>query len=104
MCVIVLGVCSEAAVFRHHGVLKLEDKAYFTLYGDLSLDAFPADLIPFRIVFTAAGVATFWPDRLEAISPSYPKCYRFEGWLYKEYTSSDGVRLYSTSEELPDFV
>ena len=101
---IVLGVCSEAAVFRHHGVLKLEDKAYFTLYGDLSLDAFPADLIPFRIVFTATGVATFWPDRLEAISPSYPKCYRFEGWLYKEYTSSDGVRLYSTSEELPDFV
>ena len=87
-----------------NGVLKLEDKAYFTLYGDLSLDAFPADLIPFRIVFTAAGVATFWPDRLEAISPSYPKCYRFEGWLYKEYTSSDGVRLYSTSEELPDFV
>ena len=43
MCVIVLGVCSEAAVFRHHGVLQLEDKAYFTLYGDLSLDAFPAD-------------------------------------------------------------
>ena len=101
---IVLGVCSEAAVFRDHGVLKLEDKAYFTLYGDLSLDAFPADLIPFRIVFTAAGVATFWPDRLEAISPSYPKCYRFEGWLYKEYTSSDGVQLYSTSEVLPDFV
>ena len=92
------------SVFRHNGVLKLEDKAYFTLYGDLSLDAFPADLIPFRIVFTAAGVATFWPDRLEAVIPSYPKCYRFEGWLYKEYTSSDGVQLYSTSEVLPDFV
>ena len=101
---IVLGVCSEASVFRHNGVLKLEDKAYFTLYGDLSLDAFPADLIPFRIVFTAAGVATFWPDRLEAVSQSYPKCYRFQGWLYRYYTSSDGVRLYSTSEELPDFV
>ena len=101
---IVLGVCSEAAVFRDSGVLKLENKTYFTLYGDLSPDAFPADLIPFRIVFTATGVATFWPDRLEAISPSYPKCYRFEGWLYKEYTSSDGVQLYSTSEVSPDFV
>ena len=101
---IVLGVCSEASVFRHNGVLKLEDIAYFTLYGDLSLDAFPADLIPFRIVFTAAGVATFWPDRLEAVIPSYPKCYRFEGWLYKEYTSSDGVQLYSMSEVSPDFV
>ena len=101
---IVLGVCSEAAVFRDHGVLKLEDKTYFTLHGDLSPDAFLADLIPFRIVFTAAGVATLWPDRLEAVIPSYPKCYRFEGWLYKEYTRSDGVRLYSTSEELPDFV
>ena len=101
---IVFGVCSEASVFRHNGVLKLEDKAYFTLYGDLSLDAFPADLSPFRSVFSATGVATFWPDRLEAISPSYPKCYRFEGWLYKEYTSSDGVQLYSTSEESPDFV
>ena len=65
---IVLGVCSEAAVFRDHGVLKLEVKTYFTLYGDLSPDVFVADLIPFRIVFTAIGVATFWPDRLQAIS------------------------------------
>jgi hypothetical protein len=102
--VIVLGICSEAAVFRDHGVLELEDKAYFKLYGDPSPDALPADLIPFRVVFTATGVATFWPDRLEAVSPSYPTCYRFEGWLYKEYTSSDGVRLYSTSEESPGFV
>ncbi len=101
---IVLGICSEAAVFRDHGVLELEDRAHFTLYGDPSPDALPADLIPFRVVFTATGVATFWPDRLEAVSPSYPTCYRFEGWLYKEYTSSDGVRLYSTSEESPGFV
>ena len=99
---IVLDICSEAAVFRESGVLKLEDKPYFTLYEDLSQDAFVADLIPFRVVFTAIGVATFWPDRLEAVSQSYPKCYRFQGW--KEYTSSDGVRLYSTSEELPDSV
>ena len=97
-------VCSEAAVFREHGVLKLEDKPYFILYEDLSRDAFVADLIPFRIVFTAIGVATFWPDRLEEVSQSYPKCYRFQGWLYREYTSSDGVLLYSTLEELPDFV
>ena len=55
---IVLGVCSEAAVFRDRGVLKLEDKAYFALYGDLSPDAFLADLFPFRVVFTAIGVAT----------------------------------------------
>jgi len=102
--VIVLEICSEAAVFREHGVLKLEDKPYFTLYEDLSREAFVPDLIPFRIAFTAIGVATFWPDRLEAVSQSYPKCYRFQGWLYKEYTSFDGVRLYSTSEELPDFV
>jgi len=101
---IVLGVCSEAAVFRDRGVLELENKTYFTFYGDLSPDAFSVDLIPFRIVFTATGVATFWPDRLDAISPSYPKCYRFEGWLYKEYTSSDGVQLYSMSEVSPDFV
>ena len=101
---IVLEICSEAAVFRESGVLKLEDKPYFTLYEDLSQDAFVADLIPFRVVFTALGVATFWPDRLEAVSQSYPKCYRFQGWLYREYTSSDGVRLYSMSEELPDSV
>ena len=85
-------------------MLKLEDKPYFTLHEDLSPDAFVADLIPFRVVFTAIGVATFWLDRLEAVSHGYPKCYRFQGWLYREYTSSDGVRLYSTSEELPDFV
>jgi len=102
--VIVLEVCSEAAVFRDHGVLKLEDKPYYNLYEDLSPDTFVADLIPFRVVFTAIGVATFWPDRLEAVSQSYPKCYRFQGWLHREYTSSDGVRLHSTSEELPDFV
>jgi hypothetical protein len=47
MWVIVLEVCSEAAVFRDHGVLKLEDKPYFTLYEDLSPDAFVADLILF---------------------------------------------------------
>ena len=98
MWLIVLEICSEAAVFRESGVLKLEDKPYFTLYEDLSQDAFVADLIPFRVVFTALGVATFWPDRLEAVSQSYPKCYRFQGWLYREYTSSDGVRLYSVSE------
>ena len=62
--------CSEAAVFREHGVLELEGKAYFTLYEDQSRDAFVADLIPFRIAFAAIGVATFWPDRLEAISQS----------------------------------
>ena len=101
---IVLEICSEAAVFRESGVLKLEDKPYFTLYEDLSQDAFVADLIPFRVVFTALGVATFWPDRLEAVSQSYPKCYRFQGWLYRKYTSLDGVRLYSVSEELLDFV
>ena len=85
-------------------MLELEGKAYFTLYEDVNRDAFVADTIPFRIVFRAIGVATFWPDRLEGVNHSYPKCYRFQGWLYREYTSSVGVLLYSTSEELPDFV
>ena len=95
---------SEAAVFREHGVLELEGKAYFTLYEDVNRDAFVADMIPFRIVFTAIGVATFWPDRLEELSQSYPRCYRFQGWLYREYRSSDRVLFYSTSEELLQFV
>ena len=58
-----LQIQSEAAVFREHGVLKLEDKVYFTLHEDVNRDAFVGGMIPFRVVFTAIGVATFWPDR-----------------------------------------
>ena len=83
---------------------ELEGKTYFILYEDVNRDAFGAGLIPFRIVFTVIGVATFWPDHLEEVSRSYPKCYRFQGWLCREYRSSDGVLFYSTSEELPQFV
>jgi len=91
-------------VCREHGTLQLDGKPYFTLYESVNREAFVADMIPFRLVFTAIEVATFWPDRLEEISHSYPQCYRFLGWLYREYRSSDDALFYSMSEELPQCV
>jgi len=90
----------QAAKFRRDDVLDLldPDQLFFFLYEDQERETLSDQLILFRIVFTAIGVATFWPHALEGYIDSCTKRYRFHGCLRKTYESSDGTLLYSMSE------
>jgi hypothetical protein len=90
----------QAAKFRRDDVLDLldPDQLFFFLYEDQERETLSDQLILFRIVFTAIGVATFWPHVLEGYTDSCTKRYRFHGRLRKTYESLDGTLLYSMSE------
>ena len=90
----------QAAKFRQDdGLDPLDpDQLFFFLYEDPERETLMDQLVPFRIVFTAIGVATFWPHVLEGYTDSCTKRYRFHGRLRKTYESLDGTLLYSMSE------
>ena len=100
MCLIVWLRQLQAAKFRRDDVLDLldPDQLFFFLYEDQERETLSDQLILFRIVFTAVGVATFWPHVLEGYTDSCTKRYRFHGCLHKTYESLDGALLYSMSE------
>ena len=90
----------QAEQFRRAAVLYLPnpEQLFFCLYEDQEPQALSDQLILFRIVFTATGVATFFPHVLEGYTDSETTRYRFHGCLHKRYESSDGTLLYSISE------
>jgi len=90
----------QAEQFRRDAVLYLPnpEQLFFCLYEDQEPQALSDQLILFRIVFTATGVATLFPHVLEGYSDSETTRYRFHGCLRRRYESSDGTLLYSMSE------
>ena len=100
MCLIVCLRQLQAAEFRRGDVLDLldPDQLFFYLYEDQERETLSEQLILFRIVFTAIGVAPFWPHVLDGYTDSCTKRCRFHGRLRKTYESSDGILLCSTSE------
>ena len=99
LCLIVWIRQLQAVKFRRDDVLDLlhPDQLFFFLYEDQEQETLSDQLILFRIVFTAIGVATFWPHVLEGYTDSCTKRYRFHGRL-------DGTLLYSVSEVSSQFV
>ena len=106
LCLIVWLRQLQAVKFRRDDVLDLlhPDQLFFFLYEDQERETLSDQLILFRIVFTAIGVATFWPHVLEGYTDSCTKRYRFHGCLRKTYESLDGTLLYSVSEVSSQFV
>ena len=106
LCLIVWIRQLQAVKFRRDDVLDLPDpdQLFFFLYEDQEQETLSDQLILFRIVFTAIGVATFWPHVLEGYTDSCTKRYRFHGCLHKTYESLDGTLLYSVSEVSSQFV
>ena len=100
MCLIVWLRQLQAAEFRRGDVLDLldPDQLFFYLYEDQERETLSEQLILFRIVFTATGVATLFPRVLEGYTDSETTRYRFHGCLRRRYESSDGTLLYSMSE------
>ena len=100
MCLIVWLRQLQAAEFRRGDVLDLldPDQLFFCLYEDQERETLSEQLILFRIVFTAIGVATFWPRVLEGYTDSCTKRYRCHGRLRKTSECLDGTLLYSMSE------
>ena len=100
-CVWLIGLRQlQAEQFRRDAVLYLPnpEQLFFCLYEDQEPQALSDQLILFRIVFTATGVATFFPHVLEGYTDSETTRYRFHGCLRRRYESSDGTLLYSISE------